>query len=141
MANRNRKRATKKESREVGAFTSLASGGPMEVKLSYGNSNSISVEADENLLPYIETTVSDGKLTIKTSKNKNLKPKSKMTVYVSMTTISSLQLSGSGSINGDGNFTNDGKRISAFQVPAILILHSALLKICNCPYQAAAIWC
>ena len=69
----------------------------------------IVVEADENLLPYIETTVENGKLLIKPKKNVNLKSKSKMNVYVSMTKINSLQLSGSGNINGSGAFTNDDK--------------------------------
>ncbi len=55
----------KKETREVSNFTSLSSQGSMNVQISYGNSNSIVVEADENLLPYIETTVENGKLLIK----------------------------------------------------------------------------
>lgn len=41
----------KKETREVSKFTSLASQGSMDVKITYGNSNSIVIEADENLLP------------------------------------------------------------------------------------------
>ena len=99
----------KKETREVSAFTSLSSGGAMDVQIAYGNSNSISVEADENLLPYIETSVQDGRLTIRSKKNVNLKPRSKMVVHVSMTQITSLQQSGSGNINGEGAFKNDGK--------------------------------
>ena len=99
----------KKETREVGDFTSLSSKGSMNVDITYGNSNSIQIEADENLLPYIETTVENGKLTIQSKKKVNLKPKSKMTVHVSMTKINSLQLSGSGNIDGDGAFTNSGK--------------------------------
>jgi len=79
------------------------------VQISYGNSNSIVVQADENLLPYIETTVQDGKLTIKSKKNVNLKSRSKIIVTVSMTKINGLQLSGSGNINADGNFTSDAK--------------------------------
>ena len=51
----------KKETRTVADFTSLSSHGPMDVKIVYGNSNSIQVEADENLLPYIETNVENGK--------------------------------------------------------------------------------
>jgi len=99
----------KKESREVTGFTSLSSHGAMDVQISYGNSNSIVVQADENLLPYIETTVEDGKLTIKSKKNVNLKSHSKIIVTVSMTKINGLQLSGSGNINADGNFTSDAK--------------------------------
>jgi hypothetical protein len=99
----------KKETREVSNYTSLASQGSMDVQIAYGNSNSVVIEADENLLPYIETSVENGKLSIKTKKNVNLKSGSKMAVYVSMTKINSLQLSGSGNINGSGAFTNDDK--------------------------------
>jgi hypothetical protein len=99
----------KKETREVNNYTSLASHGSMDVQIAYGNSNSVVIEADENLLPYIETTVENSKLSIKTKKNVNLKSSSKIVVHVSMTKINSLQLSGSGNINGSGAFTSDGK--------------------------------
>src|SRR5688572_6732065 len=81
----------KKETREVSPYTSLLSKGSMNVQIAYGNSNKVVVEAEENLLPYIETTVEDGKLTIQSKKNVNLKSTSKMMVYVSMTKINSLQ--------------------------------------------------
>jgi hypothetical protein len=99
----------KKEIRTVSNFTSLASNGAIDVQIAYGNSNSISIEADENLLPYIETTVKDGKLAILPKKNVNLKSRSRMVVYVSMTTINSLQQSGSGNIRGEGEFSSDSK--------------------------------
>jgi hypothetical protein len=99
----------KKETRGVRAYTSLLSKGSMNVQIAYGNSNNVVVEADENLLPYIETNVEDGKLIIKAKKNVNLKSTSKMVVSVSMTKINSLQLSGSGNINGEGAFSNPGK--------------------------------
>ncbi len=99
----------KKEIRQVGDFTSLNSHGPMDVQVNYGNSNSISVEADENLLPYIETVVENGSLEIRARKNTNLRSKSKMIVTVSMTKINALKLSGSGNIKGDGAFTNDNE--------------------------------
>jgi len=100
---------SKKESRQVSDFTSLFSRGPMDVQINYGTSNSITVQADENLLQYIETSVENGKLVIQPKKNMNLKSRSKIIVYVSMTKINTLQLSGSGNINGSGAFENDGK--------------------------------
>jgi putative autotransporter adhesin-like protein len=99
----------KKETRSVSGFTSLSTHGAIDVQISYGNSNTIEVQADENLLQYIETTVEDGKLTIKSQKNVNLKTRSKIVVSVSMTKINGLQLSGSGNINGTGDFTADDK--------------------------------
>jgi hypothetical protein len=98
---------TKKETREVGSFMSIDALGSMEIKIDYGNAGTISVEADENLLPYIETTVEDGRLSIKQKKNVNLKSRSGIVVYVSMTQIKSLDLSGSGNISGSGAFAND----------------------------------
>lgn len=99
----------KNGNRELSNFTSLSSKGAIDVQISYGNSNSIQIIADENLLPYLETTVENGKLIIKPKKNININSSSKMVVYVSMTKINSLELSGSGNINGDGAFGNDGK--------------------------------
>ena len=98
----------KNETRQVNEFTSLSARGPMDVQIDYGNSTSIKIEADENLLPYIETTVESGKLTIEPKKNINLKSRSKIVVHISMTKIKDLQLSGSGNINGSGAFTSDG---------------------------------
>ena len=92
----------------------------MNVQIAYGNSNSVTVEADENLLPYIETTVENGKLSIKSKKNVNLKSSSKMNVYVSMTKINSLQLSGSGNINGSEHLPMMQKQILQYQVQEIL---------------------
>ncbi len=99
----------KKETREVGNYSALASKGSMDISIAYGNSNSVTIEADENLLPYIETSVENGKLTIKSKKGINLKTHSKLIVYVTMNKINSLEQSGSGNINGSGAFTSDGK--------------------------------
>ncbi len=99
----------KKESRETGAFTGLLLQGPMDVEISYGKDNKITIEADDNLLPYIETNVENNKLIIKTKKNIGINSRSKLVVHVYMTNISTLQLSGSGNIDGSGDFSNNGK--------------------------------
>ena len=99
----------KKESREIGNFTSISSYGPLDVQISYGTSSNLEVEADENLLPYIETKVENGKLTIGSKQHVNLKSRSKMVVYVSMTSINALDQHGSGNITGSGKFGNNGK--------------------------------
>ncbi len=99
----------KKETRSVSNFTSLAAAGSMDVQITYGSSGDVMIEAEENLLPYIETSVVDNKLTIKTKKNVNLKSNKKMVVHVSMTKIHSLLVSGSGNVNGSGAFSNESK--------------------------------
>lgn len=98
----------KKETRQVSDFTAVASSGSWDVMLAYGESNTIQVEGDENLLEYIETKVEDGKLTIKSKKSVNLRSKNKLTIYVSLTRLTGISLSGSGDMIGNGKFANDG---------------------------------
>ena len=45
---------SKTEKREVGSFSGLSSSGLMEVTIAYGTSTSLTLEGDENILPYIE---------------------------------------------------------------------------------------
>ncbi len=99
----------KKETRQAGNYTAVASAGSWDVMIAYGESNSITIEGDENLLPYIETMVEEGKLSIRTRKSYNLRSKNKITVYVSLTRITGISLSGSGDIIGQGRFRNEGE--------------------------------
>lgn len=99
----------KKESRNVGKATGVALSGNLNVQIAYGTSETISVEADENLLPYILTSIEDGILTVKTKNKTGLKSKSRLIVYVSLTKLTELKVSGSGNMNGSGDFSNDNK--------------------------------
>ncbi|HEY6977077.1 MAG TPA: head GIN domain-containing protein [Chitinophagaceae bacterium] len=100
---------SKTEKREVGSFSGLSSSGLMDVTIAYGNSTGITLKGDENILPYVETFVKDGRLKIKVKDFTIIRPKLSITVHVSMTTINSVSQSGSGSITGEGNFSNDGE--------------------------------
>ncbi len=98
-----------KETRNLsGAYTAVSSLGAWDVMIAYGDGNSIQVEGDENLLPYIETSVENGRLNIRSKKNVNLRTKNKITVYVALTKMTGVSLSGSGDIIGKGKFENDG---------------------------------
>lgn len=99
----------KKETREVSGFTGVALSGNMNVELSYGTSNHITVEGDENVLPFIETKVEDGVLQVRTKNKTSLNTRNKLMVYVSLTKLTELKVSGSGNITGNGDFSNDGK--------------------------------
>ena len=50
-------------------FDKIIGSGGLEIYLTEGSENKIIVEADENLLEIIKTTISDGILTIQTKKN------------------------------------------------------------------------
>lgn len=98
----------KKETRSISNVTAIASSGAFDVTLQYGSGNSITVEADENLIPYIETVVEGNELKIRVRENVNIRTKNKMKLVVPATRLTSVRLSGSGAVWGDGNFTNDG---------------------------------
>lgn len=99
---------SKKETRNASGYTSVASGGAFDVDINYGSSNTITVEADENLLQYIETIVEGNELKLKTKKGYNLKSKNKMKITVSLTKMTGLKVAGSGNVKGDGDFSNEG---------------------------------
>lgn len=99
----------KKESRNASDYSGIELQGSMDVQIDYGNSKSISVEADENLLPYIETEVENGVLKVRQKKGVNLKSNNKLVVYASLTKLTNITLSGSGNIRGTGAFSNNGK--------------------------------
>ena len=80
----------KKETRQINGYTAVASAGAWDVMIAYGESNSIEIEGDENLLSYIDTKVENGKLSIKTTKNYNLRSKNKITVYISLTRMTGI---------------------------------------------------
>jgi hypothetical protein len=99
----------KKETRQVNDFTGVLVSGSVNVDISYGDSKSITVEGDENILPYIETVVENGNLLVKTKDKVNIRSKNKIIVRASLTTVTRLRVAGSGNITGNGNFSNDSK--------------------------------
>lgn len=54
--------------RDVESFNAIDIAGPFEVELQYGAGNELKIEADDNLMKSITTTVSGGVLKVKTSK-------------------------------------------------------------------------
>ena len=53
------------EKRNTGSFTSISVGGGFEVELRHADVTELTIEADDNLIKYIHTDVSDGKLRIR----------------------------------------------------------------------------
>lgn len=97
-----------KESRRVSGYTAVSSSGSWDVMIAYGTDNQIQLEGDENLLSYIETTVENGKLSIRSKKSASLHSRNKLTIYITLTKMTGVNLSGSGDIIGDGKFENTG---------------------------------
>ncbi|MEN3277914.1 MAG: hypothetical protein V7631_3704, partial [Massilia sp.] len=91
----------KRETRDVGHFRGVALALPANVELRVGNSESVTIETDDNLLPLIETEVENGTLKIRTvKKNLNLQTRS-MKIVVQARAIDHLAVAGSGSLDAD----------------------------------------
>lgn len=91
----------KSETRSINGFTGISLSLPAYVEVRQGNTESITIETDDNLLPLIETVVEDGKLKIRAlERNTNLKTKN-MKITVNAKTIDSLSVAGSGDIRSD----------------------------------------
>lgn len=89
------------EARAVSGFTGVGLGIAAKVEVRMGATEGISIEADENLLPLIETTVKRGELEIKAARyNLNLDSR-KIRIVVNAKQIDQLDIGGSGSITAD----------------------------------------
>lgn len=89
------------ESRNLSGFTGIAMSVPGQLELRLGPSESVTLEADENILPLIETTVTRGTLEIRVQRGQEIAPQV-LRIVVQARQIDSLALAGSGSIRGDG---------------------------------------
>ncbi len=91
----------KRQARQVTHFTGLALEVPGKLELRMGDSEGVTIETDDNVLPLVETVVENGTLKIRPSKrNLNLKTKN-LKIVVNARQIERLALGGSGSIDAD----------------------------------------
>jgi hypothetical protein len=86
------------EQRTVGSFGKISSAGSIDVQLVQGNSESVEVTCDENLLSYIITEVKDNGLSIHIKEKTSLSP-TKLIVKVNLKNIAALNAAGSGDIS------------------------------------------
>jgi hypothetical protein len=91
----------KKQNRELAHFTgvSMSLAGSLELRM--GNTESVSVETDDNLLPLVETVVEDGTLRVRTAKKHMSLEAHTLKIVVTARTIDHLSLGGSGTIDAD----------------------------------------
>ena len=90
-----------RQNRQVSGFTGLSLGVPGRLELRIGSSEGVTIEADDNVLPLLETLVEDGTLKIRPARrNLNLQTRA-IRVVVTARSIERLSLGGSGSIHAD----------------------------------------
>ena len=96
-----------KESREVGTFSSLDVSGVFTVYVSQGSSHSLEVEADANLMPFIDIDKSGNTLRVSTQKGSKINKWTEMNLYITMREVEDITLSGMVSLNGETRIQGD----------------------------------
>jgi len=81
--------------RDLAAFHQIAIDLPCKIELVQGTSEGVAIEADDNLLPLIETVVKNGQLTIKAPKGVNLTGRAQIQITVNARDVDALSLAGS----------------------------------------------
>ncbi|MBK9292111.1 MAG: DUF2807 domain-containing protein [Bacteroidetes bacterium] len=89
------------ELRSVQPFTGVVSNGSFEVYVHPSQRHEVEIDAESNLLPYIRTTVSGGRLFIETKGSHCINPGMSMIVHVYVPYVESFTLNGSGLIKVD----------------------------------------
>lgn len=92
---------TAEEVRAIGDFHALRLSGPIDVEVRAAARESLTVQADDNLLPYIETQVRNGTLEISLRKGASFHTRNPIKVVVECKTLNSIAASGSGDIHVD----------------------------------------
>jgi Putative auto-transporter adhesin, head GIN domain len=82
-------------------FTAIELQSSFEVILSTDITDNVVVEAESNLLPYIQTIVSGNKLFISSSDATRLNPQHKIKIYAPSAGIANINVTGSGSVSAD----------------------------------------
>lgn len=89
------------EGRMVSNFDKLKSSGSFDVHITNGDTYEVVVNAESNIVPYIETYVSGSTLNIDIRGMHNVKNRLPMEVYVTVPSLRSIKQSGSGNITSD----------------------------------------
>lgn len=98
----------KKETRNPGTFTKIHSSGTADVVITSGSNCAVTVEDDDNLLPYLETNVENGTLQIHYKDGVSV-TNDHAKIYVTAPTLSEVATSGTSNITVSGLLQNPGK--------------------------------
>jgi hypothetical protein len=97
------------QSRSVGDINGVELHTSFDVKLFEGSPSDVKIEAEENIIQYIDLRVENGVLNIRTQDNVWLRTKKDVKIYVTAPSFSRVENSGSGNITCDTKISNDSK--------------------------------
>ncbi len=89
----------KSETRQVSGFTGIELSGNGEVTIEQGDTESLTIEADDNVLPVLTSEVEDSVLRLGTKPRTTVQTRSPIRYRVTLEDLTSVALSGSGSVS------------------------------------------
>lgn len=92
--------------RTVSSFKNVEVSGAIDLYVAQGDTKPVKIETDENLLQYIEVEQQGDRIVIKSKPGLNLRPTSKIKVYVTSPVYRDIDVSGASNINGVSKITN-----------------------------------
>ena len=99
------------ENRNETGFNSIDVSGAIDVYIKQDSTTSVKVEADDNILEYIEVHTDGSTLEIYTKDNIRLKPSHKIKVYVSNSEYKDLHVGGASSIRSENEISSDALNV------------------------------
>lgn len=91
-----------KQSREPGHFTGVGLGMSGNVDIRIGNSESVTIETDDNILPLIETVVENGTLKIRPARKDTSFDTRNLRIVVQARALEKVSVGGSGNVEVNG---------------------------------------
>lgn len=98
------------ETRNTGSFDAISVGGSFDVEVKMGDAVSVVVEADDNIMKYIETRVSGKTLKINTEDMHSFS-NVHMKVYVTVPALTAISASASAEVTGENMLTSPDKLV------------------------------
>jgi len=90
----------------VGSFKNVEVSGAIDLYVAQGDTKPVTIETDENLLQYIEVVQEGERIVIKSREGYNLRPTSKIKVYVTSPVYNDIDVSGASNITGQTKIVN-----------------------------------
>ena len=117
------------QERSPGNFHSIRAMGSMDVTVSQAPTSSLKIEADENLLEYIETRNDGGSIEIFTREGFDLDPKFGIKIYATAPSFNDLEISGSGKIQSTGKINSTSELNTEISGSGDILLEADAPKI------------
>ena len=90
-----------RENRSVGEFSGVVLSGMGNLYIEQGDSNGIVIEAEDNIVPKITTTLRGNQLVIAVERGMNIIPTKEINYYITMKDVNDIQVLGAGNVDAN----------------------------------------